>query len=132
MDSFNESENKVKAKSSLELNFFRYCDSNPSIVKFSVEPFAIPYIKPTDMKIHRYYIDGYVEFNSGNKFLVEVKSSTETKKPRKPSKLTKKSEHNYRKAIQTYLINQAKWEAATKYCEINNFTFIILTEEHLK
>ena len=131
MKSFNESNMAIEYKSSLELKSFRYCDANPKIKRFSVEPFAIPYIKPTDNKKHRYYIDIFIEFESGAKFLVEVKSSGETRPPRKPNKLTHKSERNYRRALQTWHINSAKWEAAKKFCETHDMGFVFLTEKEL-
>lgn len=131
MKSFNESTQSVNYKSSYELRAFKYADMHPSILKWSIEPFAIQYIKPTTQKVHRYYIDMYLEFKSGDKFLVEIKPFSETKPPRKPSKKTDKSILNYNRAIQTYLINQAKWKAATEFAQVNNMKFIILTEKDL-
>lgn len=132
MKSFNESTVSVEYKSSLELNAFRYADYNKNIVRWSVEPFAIKYLKPTDGKIHRYYIDMFLEFKSGDKFLVEVKSKGETVPPKKPSRKTDKAIRNYQRAMQTYLVNQAKWSAAEEFAKLNNMRFIILTEEELK
>lgn len=132
MKSFNESTLSVEYKSSLELNAFRYADYNKNIIKWSVEPFAIKYLKPTDGKIHRYYIDMFLEFKSGDKFLVEVKSKGETVPPNKPSRKTDKAIRNYQRAMQTYLVNQAKWSAAEEFAKLNNMRFIILTEEELK
>ena len=132
MKSFNESTLSVEYKSSLERNAFRYADYNKNIVKWSVEPFAIKYLKPTDGKVHRYYIDMFLEFKSGDKFLVEVKSKGETIPPKKPSRKTDKAIRNYQRAMQTYLVNQAKWSAARKFADQNNMKFIILTEDELK
>ena len=131
MNSFNESTNSVEYKSSLELQAFRYCDFNKNIKYFSAEPFYIPYLKPTTQKIHRYFPDLFIEFTSGAKFLVEVKHSSETKIPKKPKKITNKSTLNYNKSIQTFLINQAKWESAEKYCTDKGWKFILLTEKEL-
>lgn len=122
----------LEYKSSLEHIAFRYADYNKNIVNFSVEPFAIKYLKPTDGKIHRYYIDLFLEFKSGDKFLVEVKSKGETIPPKKPSRKTDKTIRNYQRAMQTYLVNQAKWTAAEEFAKLNNMRFIILTEEELK
>ena len=122
---------KVNYKSGLELKGIRYCDWNKHIIKWSLEPFNIKYVKPTDGKIHRYYIDLFIEFSTVDKFLVEIKSSGETKPPKKPQKKTQKSLINYQKALQTYAINQAKWKAAKLFAEKNNLKFIILTENEL-
>lgn len=131
MGSFDESTMCVQYKSALELKSFKYCDANPHVKHWSVEPFNIKYIKPTDGKQHRYFIDLFIEFSSGDKFLVEIKSKGETLPPKKPSKNTAKAVMNYQKAIQTYAVNQAKWAAAIEFAEVNKMRFIILTEEHL-
>lgn len=121
----------VNYKSSLELKAIRYCDYNKHIVKWSLEPFNIRYLKPTDGKVHRYYIDFFIEFSTGDKFLVEVKSKGETVPPKKPKKATDKSIMRYQKAIQTYAVNCAKWEAAKKFAQERGLRFVILSEEEL-
>lgn len=123
---------KLNFKSSLELNAIKYADYNKHIVKFALEPFAIKYIKPTDGKYHRYYIDLFLEFSNGEKFLVEVKSFGETIPPKKPKNKSQKSANNYQKALQTYYVNQAKWAAAKEFAKMNKLKFIILTERELK
>jgi hypothetical protein len=132
MKSFNESTNQVEFKSSLEMKSFRFCDTSSNVKKWSCEPFHIKYLSPKDNKFHRYYIDLFVEFNDGKKFIVEVKSSGETSAPKVPKKITKKSEANYRKAVQTWLINSAKWKAAESFAQDKGIKFIFLTEKELK
>jgi len=131
MGSFNESLNSIMYKSSLELKAFQFCDYNEKIKKFSIEPFAIQYVKPTDNKLHRYYPDLFIEFDEKNRFLVEVKSFSETQLPIKPKKITTKSTKNYKKALVTYSINQAKWSAAKDFCDKKGIRFIFLTEKEL-
>ena len=123
---------QVNYRSGLELKCLRYCDMNIHIKKFSLEPFCIPYLSPKDGKIHRYFIDFFIEFSNGQKFLVEVKSSGETREPKMPGKKTEKAILNYQKALQTYVVNKSKWEAATQFCKEKGLTFIILTENELK
>jgi len=122
---------KVQYKSKLELTSFKYCDFNPRVKRWSLEPLPIPYIKPTDNLLHRYFVDLYIEFNTGHKFLVEIKSSSETKPPKMPRKRAQKTELNYNKAVITYAVNAAKWEAAEKFATENNMQFAILTEHEL-
>lgn len=119
---------KVMYKSSLELKFLKYCDLNKYIVRFSVEPFPIEYIKPTDGQPHRYYIDFVLEFANGNKFLVEIKPYSQTKHPKLPTIKTYKSLLNYKNECMTYLINQAKWKAAKEFAAKNGFIFTIITD----
>ncbi len=130
MKSFNESTGEVLSKSSLELKTIQYCDLNPNVLKFSLEPFAIKYIKPTDNKVHRYYPDVLIAFKNKT-FLVEIKSSAETKPPKPPKKITSKSSKNYSKAVMTYKINSAKWKAASKFCKEKGIEFIFITEKEL-
>jgi hypothetical protein len=122
---------QVFSRSSYELRAFRYADSNPAITKWSAEPFAIHYVKPTDFKKHRYFVDMYLEFVSGDKYLVEIKPYNETQPPKTPKRKTPKSEVNFKKAQETYAINQCKWEAAKHFAAQNNMKFIILTEKEL-
>lgn len=111
----------VKFKSSLELRAIQYADAHPGVLWWSLEPFSIPYIKPTDAKVHRYYPD--LLLNQGGKLIViEVKSSDEIKPPTRPDP----------DALATYYINQAKWQAARKFCHQKNMHFCILTEQDLK
>jgi hypothetical protein len=132
MGSFNESEMSVEYKSSLELSGFKYADFNKNIVKWSVEPYPIRYIKPTDNKSHRYYIDMLVQFKDGTKFLVEIKPKAQTLPPKKPVKVTQKTIKRYKNEIITYNINQAKWNAAIEFGKVNGTIFTILTEKELK
>jgi len=122
---------KVQYKSGLELKAMRYADYNKHVVKWSLEPFPIMYIKPTDGKKHRYFIDFYLEFSTGDKFLVEVKSHKETVQPKAPKKQTQKAMLNYQKAMQLYAINRAKWAAAEEFSKQNKMRFIVLTEKEL-
>lgn len=128
----NEGNLEVNYKSSLEFRAFRYCDMNKYIKSWSVEPFSVKYLKPTTMKYHRYFIDLFIEFENGQKFLVEIKSSNETVRPTLPKKKTAKAMLNYKRAEETYLINISKWEAAKAFCSERGLKFIILTEKELK
>jgi len=122
----------VNYKSSLELNAIKYADYNKHIVAWSLEPFNIKYVKPTDGKVHRYYVDLFLEFRTGEKFLVEIKPKSQTIPPKPPKSKTSKSQANYQNAMMTYHVNQAKWKAAEEFAKLNNMRFIILTEEELK
>lgn len=122
----------IQYKSSLERIAFCYADLNPKVKRFSIEPFNIPYIKPLDNKPHRYFIDMFIEFENGAKFLVEVKSYDETILPQKPKVQTANALINYKERMETYLVNQAKWKSATEFASQRGMHFIILTERELK
>lgn len=108
-------------RSSYELKFFKYCDLNPKIIKWSSEPIAIPYISPLDNKKHRYFVDFYIIINNV-KFLVEIKPYNQTIPPK----------NNNSTAFITYKINEAKWYAAKKFADDNDCKFVVLTEKELK
>ena len=127
----NEGNLEINFKSGLEYKAIKYFDMNKYVVYYGLEPFAIKYYKPTTGKFHRYFVDFFIEFENNQKFLVEIKSSGETIEPKKPSKKTQKAILNYQKALQTYIVNQAKWDAATKFCKEKGLKFIILTEKEL-
>ena len=67
----------------------------------------------TDNKIHRYFIDLFVEMDNGECILVEIKPKKETNPPKKPSRKTKR----YINEVVTFVKNQSKWEAANQFAE---------------
>lgn len=131
LDRHMNKELKPQYRSSWELIFYRYCDSNSTIAKWGVEPFPIEYISPIDLKKHRYYIDVFVEFTNGKKFLVGIKPYKETLQPKPPKTTSVRSEIRYQKEIKTYLVNKAKWEAARVFAASKGLEFIIITEREL-
>jgi hypothetical protein len=122
---------KIFYRSSWEKKFLLWCDTNPNILEYSSEELVIPYFSPVDNKMHRYFVDAAIVVKTQNneirKFLVEIKPSIQTKEPKKPKRITK----TYVESVKTWLVNQAKWEAATKWCKDNNSEFKILTEHEI-
>jgi ATP:corrinoid adenosyltransferase len=62
-------------------------------------------------------------------FLVEIKPHKQTKQPTTHGN-KKKSTILYENV--QWAINQAKWEAAKKYCEKKNMQFIIIDENNIE
>ena len=120
----------VQYKSSLEYKAFKYADNSKDIKQWSVEPFAIQYLKPTDGKMHRYYIDLFLVTNKGT-FLIEIKPKSQTVKPKPPKIKNKRSVTRFYKELETYSINLAKWQSAKKFAESKNMQFLIFTENEL-
>lgn len=117
-------------RSGWELKFFRWCDDNPNVVEWASESVIIPYTNPLDGKVHRYYTDGVIALKEGNevkKYIIEIKPLSQVMPP-KPGK-KKRTTVIYEN--QRYIQNQAKWEAAKKWCEKKKFNFWILTEKEL-
>ena len=117
-------------RSSLELKFFRFCDNNSNVTKWGSESVVVPYVSPLDNKVHRYFVDNYVVIKEGDKtktYLIEIKPFKQTKPPE--TKYRKKQHLIYEQS--QYLVNQAKWESARKYCSQKGIEFLILTEKEL-
>ena len=88
---------------------------------------VIPYKCKTDNKIHRYFIDLFVEMDNGDCILVEIKPKKETNPPKKPSRKTKR----YINEVVTFVKNQSKWEAANQFAAHKGWKFQIWTEDTL-
>ena len=122
---------EVIYRSSWELKFMQYCDTNKSIVKWSSEEIVIPYRSPVDNRIHRYFPDFYVKYKDvmGNfqEKVIEIKPAKQVKEPKMQKRKTKK----YVSEVFTYATNQAKWQAAEDFCKDRKWKFQILTEKEL-
>ena len=116
----------------MERRFMEWCDSNDKCYKWSSEEVVIPYISPIDNKRHRYFPDFLIQTPKGW-FLIEVKPLTQSRPPKKLviENLDLKKKRRYIKSVQTWLVNEAKWKAATKVCEKKGWSFQILTEKQL-
>ena len=116
----------------MERRFMEWCDSNDKCYKWSSEEVVIPYISPIDNKQHRYFPDFLIQTPKGW-FLIEVKPLTQSRPPKKlvVENLELKKKRRYIKSVQTWLVNEANWKAATKVCEKKGWSFQILTEKQL-
>jgi len=119
-------------RSLMELRFMKWCDSSEKILQWSSEEVVIPYISPIDNKRHRYFPDFLIQTAKGW-FLIEVKPQIESRPPKKKlvEKLDLKKKRRYMKSVRTWLVNEAKWNAAKKVCEVEGWTFEIFTEKQL-
>ena len=81
-------------RSSWELKFMRWCDSNPSVLEWGSETVIIPYRSPVDNNVHRYFVDFYIKIQDKDKkilkYLIEIKPEKFTKPPPIPQKHTKR------------------------------------------
>lgn len=110
-------------RSSWELRFMIWCDTNPKIKQFSSEETIIPYVSPKDGRPHRYFVDFKIVTDKNKTFLVEIKPKAQCRPPRNGK--------NYLTEGLTYMINQSKWSYAKQYAEDRNWSFIVLTEDDL-
>jgi hypothetical protein len=117
---------RVRYMSSWEHKTHQFFDNNPNVLKWGSEEIAIPYIKPTDHKVHNYYPDYWIYYrNKKGKLvqeIVEIKPYHQLHPTRK-----RKSKERLREQI-IYAINTAKWTAAQQFCDKYGMKFRLLTE----
>ncbi len=120
----------IVTRSSWETKVMHFLDENPSVLFWASETFKIPYISPIDKRQHMYHVDFLAKMQlkdgSVKVYAIEVKPYGQTMLPVKSS-----NKSRFMNEMTTYMINQAKWEAATKVCKQKNVEFIILTEKDL-
>jgi hypothetical protein len=119
--------NQIVYRSLLERRFMRYCDLNSDIEYWASEELSIRYYNPLDKKYHRYFPDFIIKTIKNDKFVIEIKPSRQTAKPKTPKKKTK----SYMRESFEYIKNQAKWSAAKAYCEDKGMKFKLITEKEL-
>lgn len=114
-----------------ELKFMKYCDNNPNVLSWGSEEVVIPYLSPVDGKIHRYFVDFYMEVKDATgkvtHYLIEIKPARFTQPPVNPGRKTK----GYIQEVMQYGVNQAKWKSAEQVCKKRGWKFEILTEREL-
>ncbi len=119
----------IVTRSSWETKVMKFFDENPSVVMWVSEELKLPYISPIDNRQHMYHVDFMAKMRlrdgSFKTYAIEVKPFFQTQIPAKTNKV------RYINEMSTYLINQAKWKAATEFCKQKNIEFIILTEKDL-
>lgn len=122
--------NSIIARSSWEIRFFNWADSNPNVLSWSSEETIIPYISPVDLKPHRYFMDGKIKVKTATGvqvYLIEIKPAVQTQIP-KPSK---RKTQGFLNECKTYAVNSAKWAAADRWAKDRGWIFKILTEYDL-
>lgn len=115
---------KIVCRSLWERNVCKFCDQTESVVKWSFEEIIVPYFNPIDKKMHNYYPDFLIQFKDDESlktWMVEVK----------PKKQTMLKENASKKEKLTWIMNNAKWEAAKNYCQKNKMEFKIITEKEI-
>jgi len=119
-------------RSNPERRLMIFADNSSRIAYWQSESVPIPYIKPTDGKIHRYYIDFtfYFQENDGklSKYLIEYKPFNQTQLP---VKTPRKRDRTFLMEQMNYAVNQAKWKAAREFAQANGMKFLVITEKEL-
>lgn len=115
-----------------ELMLMQWFDIKDAILEWSSESIIIPYIKPTDGRLHKYYLDFSCKFINKDgqvtRYIIEYKPFKQTQMP---VKTKNKKERTYLVEQMTYAINQAKWNAAEQFAKHNGMNFMIITERNM-
>lgn len=140
---------KIIYRSEWERKVMYFCDMTPGVIQWSSERIAVPYISPLDIikenlkpeserryndpPYRNYYIDFTIKIKTKDgkitTWLVEVKPRSQTKAPAEiKGKQTRKKLTNLNKDRLIYLINEAKFKAASAYAKARGANFYILTE----
>lgn len=120
-------------RSRWESLLMQHLDSHPDVISWGSEEIVVPYRSPIDNRMHRYFVDFIVTTlnKQGLKetCLIEVKPAVQTR----PPVLTegKKKSRRYIQEVMTWGVNEAKWKAATAYCDERGWKFKIFTEKEL-
>ena len=122
---------KIICRSLWERRVCKYLDENVNVLRWGSEEISIPYYSPVDKKNHKYYPDFIAEIKSPEgeikTYVIEVKPKKQTIPPKKK----KTNSRSYIRECITYTINEAKWNAAKKFCKKREWDFIILTEDDI-
>lgn len=115
---------KIYYRSSWEKKFMQFLEQSPKIRRWASEEIIIAYFLESDRKWHRYYPDFYVEFQTGNKFIIEIKPFSQrtfipTKRINRDQQLK-------------YLQNQTKWHFANTFAKENGMIFLVFDEYDLR
>ena len=126
-DKYKGNASNIQYRSGWELNFMKYLDRQPEVVRWSSEEIIIPYKSPIDGKWHRYFPDFWVKTSNGET-LIEIKPKRQTL----PPKENPKHRRRYLKEVKTWGINSAKFAAAEQFCRTKGWEWRIITDDVFK
>lgn len=115
-----------------EFLMMKWFDTKDCIIEWNSETVVIPYLKPTDNRVHRYFIDFSCIFvdrqGKKTKYIIEYKPFKQTIAPVESAR---KSQKTMLTEKLNYAINCSKWKAATEYSNANGYKFLIVTEKDI-
>lgn len=132
-DKYRGNPSNIIYRSSWEARYMGYLDRHTHVLEWaSEEPFMIiPYRSPLDKKMHRYFPDFWVlQKNIDGEYeelLIEIKPYSQSVQPQRG----KKQRKTFIRETTTWMVNEAKWDAARIVCQQKGWTFKVLTEKEL-
>jgi hypothetical protein len=117
---------KIRYRSSWELTFMMFADSNPKVIKWASESIQIPYRNPLSGKQTIYVPDFFVVYQDRNgktiSELIEIK-------PKAQTMITEKTRSARDRA--SIAVNHYKWQAAQAWCSRMGIKFRVITENDI-
>jgi hypothetical protein len=117
---------KIRYRSSWEMTFMIFCDSNPKVIKWASESIQIPYRNPLSGKQTIYVPDFFVVYQDRNgktiSELIEIK-------PKAQTMITEKTRSARDRA--SIAVNHYKWQAANAWCSRMGIKFRVITENDI-
>jgi hypothetical protein len=110
-------------RSSWEFAFMKFCDESPSIAKWASEAVRIPYRNPLTGRYTIYVPDFFINYvdkgGQPHAEIVEIKPQNQSLREKVGKNLNNQA---------SYILNQAKWEAATVWCRQKGLKFRVINE----
>jgi hypothetical protein len=110
-------------RSSWEFAFMKFCDESPSIAKWASEAVRIPYRNPLTRRYTIYVPDFFINYvdkgGQPHAEIVEIKPQNQSLREKVGKNLNNQA---------SYILNQAKWEAATAWCRQKGLKFRVINE----
>ena len=110
-------------RSSWEFAFMKFCDESPSIAKWASEAVRIPYRNPLTGRYTIYVPDFFINYvdkgGQPHAEIVEIKPQNQSLKEKVGKNLNNQA---------SYILNRAKWEAATVWCRQKGLKFRVINE----
>jgi hypothetical protein len=127
--------NKIVYRSLWELRCMRKFDTDDRIIWWASEELSIRYYCPVRKNTHRYFPDFIVHYRDANGNLntdmIEVKPAAQTVAPIDPKTKDRRKRRRFIKEKLTFVINEAKWDAAERFCAERGWNFRKMTEKEL-
>lgn len=119
-------------RSSWELTVMNWLDLRESVERWGSEEKVVPYYDPVKKRWRRYFPDFVIRYKDSRGItiteMIEVKPYKYIVGPNPNPKRRTKSWVN---EVHMYVTNQAKWKAATQYCEDRGWNFRLLSEKDI-
>lgn len=122
-------------RSQLEFEYMYRIDKSDNIIKWGSETLWIPYYNPSKRRTSRYFTDLYLETKNMGTLVVEIKPQKEIKAimdNKVPKKTGNKKQSTLIYETKLFFINKSKWDAAQSYCKKRGWTFLTVSESHLR